>query len=116
MSFKVVKSLDFNNDPSNYIIAKYLKQKTQYQDDEFVPFTNERDALGRLLTKTPRESEISILPKIKTPNSLLSKIYQDSKSTKSMNILSTPSSLTSIENTIAFESSTWVTTTFPLLN
>jgi len=105
MSFKV-KSLDFN-DTSNHI-AKYLKQRTQYQDDEFIPFTNERDSLGRLLTKTPRETETSILPKIKTPNSLLSKIYQDSKSTNSMNaILSTPSSLTSIESNIAFESSTW---------
>jgi len=93
------------NDTSNKI-AHFLKQKTEYHEDEFIPFTNERDSLGRLLTKTPRETEAPFLPKIKTPSSLLSKIYQDCKSMNA--IVSTPCSLTSIENNIAFESTTWV--------
>ena len=100
---RAIKSLDLTRPPETLITLQV--QRSEQLDSEFIPFARERDSLGRLLSKSKREiSPEPSLPKIKSLNKerLLSQIYKDSFSGKTM------TSLSSREHAFAFEEKTWV--------
>ena len=104
---RAIKSLDLTRHPESLatLVIQRSEQQLQQLDSEFIPFTKERDSLGRLLSKSKREiSPEPSLPKIKSLNKegLLSQIYKDSLPVKSV------SSLSSREQPFPFEEKIWV--------